>query len=71
MTTFSRHFAHWPPGVPQTLEVPRTSVYSNLTARAAQQRHLLESDSMKDWFQEMLFALCDEFGWRLEAWAVL
>ena len=36
MTSFSRHFAHWPPGVPQTLEVPRTSVYSNLASRAAQ-----------------------------------
>ena len=36
MTTFDRHFAHWPPGVPHTLEVPRTSVYSNLAARAAQ-----------------------------------
>ena len=36
MTTFSRHFAHWPPGVPHTLDVPRTSVYSNLAERAAQ-----------------------------------
>src|SRR5438067_4421583 len=33
---FTRHFAHWPPGVPHTLEVPRTSVYSNLAARAAE-----------------------------------
>jgi len=36
VSTFSRHFAHWPPGVPHTLEVPRTSVYSNLAARAAE-----------------------------------
>jgi fatty-acyl-CoA synthase len=36
VTAFSRHFAHWPPGVPHTLEVPRTSVYSNLAFRAAQ-----------------------------------
>ena len=36
MTTFSRHLAHWPPGVPHTLDVPRTSVYSNLAGRAAQ-----------------------------------
>ena len=36
MTTFDRHFAHWPPGVPHTLEVPRTSIYSNLAARAAE-----------------------------------
>ncbi|MBV9362232.1 MAG: long-chain fatty acid--CoA ligase [Betaproteobacteria bacterium] len=33
MTTFNRHFAHWPPGVPHTLDVPRTSVYSNLAAQ--------------------------------------
>ena len=34
--SFSRHFAHWPPGVPRTLEVPRANVYANLAARAAQ-----------------------------------
>jgi fatty-acyl-CoA synthase len=34
--TFSRHFAHWPPGVPHTLEVPRENVYNNLAARAAE-----------------------------------
>ena len=34
--TFSRHFAHWPPGVPHTLEVPRQSVYTNLAAQAAE-----------------------------------
>ena len=33
---FDRHFAHWPPGVPRTLEVPRESVYANLAARAAE-----------------------------------
>ena len=26
---------------------------------------------MKDWFQDKLFALASEFGWRLEAWAIL
>ena len=26
---------------------------------------------MKDWFQECLWALVDEFGWELEAWAIL
>ena len=26
---------------------------------------------MKDWFQEKLLVLADEFAWRLEAWAVL
>ena len=34
---FSRHFAHWPPGQPRTLELPKASVYSNLVASA--ERH--------------------------------
>jgi fatty-acyl-CoA synthase len=33
---FTRHFAHWPPGVPHTLEVPRESVYANLAKKAAE-----------------------------------
>ena len=33
---FDRHFAHWPPGVPRTLEVPRETVYANVAARAAE-----------------------------------
>ncbi len=33
--TFTRHFAHWPPGAPKTLEVSRDSVYSNLAASAS------------------------------------
>ena len=33
--TFSRHFPHWPPGIPQRLEVPAVSVYTNLAAGAA------------------------------------
>jgi fatty-acyl-CoA synthase len=32
---FSRHFAHWPPGQPRTIEVPRHTVYRNLEANAA------------------------------------
>jgi fatty-acyl-CoA synthase len=32
---FTRHFAHWPPGQPRTLEVPKVSVYANLAASAA------------------------------------
>jgi len=34
---FSRHFAHWPPGQPRTLELPKASVYANLVASA--ERH--------------------------------
>src|SRR6185503_172244 len=32
---FDRHFAHWPPGLPRTLEVPQESVYRNLEGVAA------------------------------------
>jgi len=32
---FTRHYAHWPPGLPKSVEVPRTSVYANLAAAAA------------------------------------
>src|SRR3954453_15489034 len=32
---FTRHFPHWPPGQPKTLELPRHTVYGNLEANAA------------------------------------
>jgi fatty-acyl-CoA synthase len=32
--TFSRHFAHWPPGQPRSLDLPPHSVYRNLEATA-------------------------------------
>src|SRR5262245_11744807 len=32
---FSRHFAHWPPGQPRTLQLPGHSVYGNLAESAA------------------------------------
>ncbi|HXZ52509.1 MAG TPA: long-chain fatty acid--CoA ligase [Burkholderiales bacterium] len=31
---FSRHFAHWPPGLPRTLRVPRTTIHYNLEVSA-------------------------------------
>jgi fatty-acyl-CoA synthase len=31
---FTRHFPHWPPGQPKTIELPRSTVYNNLEARA-------------------------------------
>ena len=31
---FSRHFAHWPPGQPRSLDLPKESVYANLVASA-------------------------------------
>jgi fatty-acyl-CoA synthase len=33
---FTRHFAHWPPGLPHELELRRASVYENLAERAAE-----------------------------------
>jgi len=32
---FDRHFAHWPPGQPKTIELPRETVYANLAASTA------------------------------------
>jgi fatty-acyl-CoA synthase len=34
--TFTLHHPHWPPGLPFTKEVPRTSVYANLASGAAE-----------------------------------
>jgi fatty-acyl-CoA synthase len=31
---FTRHFEHWPPGQPKSLELPRETVYANLVASA-------------------------------------
>jgi putative transposase len=42
-----------------------------VTARAANRRHLLSTPDRRDWFQDALLTLITEFGWRLEAWAVL
>jgi fatty-acyl-CoA synthase len=35
--TFTRHYPHWPPGMPHSFEVPRQSVYMNLASGAARQ----------------------------------
>ncbi len=34
MSFFDRHFAHWPPGVPKSLSIPRTSLHYNLEVSA-------------------------------------
>ena len=34
MSTFTRHFKHWPPGLPRTLAIPQTSLYYNLEVSA-------------------------------------
>ena len=31
---FTRHYPHWPPGVPKGLSLPRTSLYYNLEVSA-------------------------------------
>ncbi len=58
----------WPHAPPHRLA--EAGVYF-LTARTRNQQHLLASDAMKDWFQDKLLELAAEFGWQLEAWAVL
>lgn len=34
MAFFDQHFPHWPPGVPRTLSIPRTSLHYNLEVSA-------------------------------------
>ena len=58
----------WPHAPPHRLGA--TGVYM-VTARTAESAHRLPDDSMKDWFQQTLFAIAVEYGWKLEAWAVL
>ncbi|MGJ8641972.1 MAG: transposase [Luteolibacter sp.] len=58
----------WPHAPPHRLG--SAGVYF-LTARAAEERHLLAEDSMKDWFEEKLLQIGEENGWKMEAWAVL
>ena len=58
----------WPRAPPHRLEV--AGVYF-LTARTAEERHLLADDSMKDLFEEKLLHIAGENGWKMEAWAVL
>ena len=41
---FTRHFPHWPPGQPRSIEVPRRTVYGNLEAVAAREPQLAAID---------------------------
>jgi putative transposase len=59
---------HWPHAPPHRLRM--AGVYF-LTARCSEGHHLLADDDLKDWFQDTLFSLVNEFGWTLEAWAIL
>ena len=58
----------WPHAPPHCLA--QSGVYF-VTARTGDQKHLLAEDNMKDWFQAKLKELATEFGWKLEAWAIL
>jgi putative transposase len=58
----------WPHAPPHRLQ--SAGVFF-LTSRAHGGRHLLMEDDMKDWFQDRLFSLAVDYGWRLEAWAIL
>ena len=58
----------WPHAPPHRLA--QSGVYF-LTARTQYQKPLLAEDSMKDWFQVKLKELAEEYGWKLEAWAIL
>ncbi len=63
--TGSRDWPHAPPH-----RLGGAGVYF-VTARARDQRHILADDTMKSWFQKLLFVVVDEFGWKLEVWAIL
>jgi len=58
----------WPHAPPHRLG--SAGVYF-VTARTSGQVDLLADDAMKDWFQELLFSLVAQFGWEIEAWAIL
>ena len=58
----------WPHAPPHRLA--DAGVYF-VTARAAEQRFLLATPELRDWFQELFFAVLEAHGWQLEAWAIL
>ena len=58
----------WPHAPPHRLA--ESGVYF-LTSRTRDGKHLLAEDEMKDWFQAKLKELAKEYGWKLEAWAIL
>jgi putative transposase len=58
----------WPHAPPHRLKLGGVFF---VTARTANRRHLLDTPSRRDWFQETLLSLISEFGWRSEAWAIL
>ena len=58
----------WPHAPPHRLA--ETGVYM-VTSRARQGKSLFFTPQRRDWFQDLLLNLANEFDWKLEAWAVL
>jgi len=64
----SQGWRDWPHAPPHR---PTESGVYFVTARTTGGWPLLDSDSMKDFFVELLQELAVDFDWRLEAWCVL
>jgi fatty-acyl-CoA synthase len=62
---FTRHYVHWPPGVPKTLSVPRTSIYFNLevSARRYPEKPALHYYGTDVTYAELLRSTQDLAGW--------
>ena len=58
----------WPHAPPHRLAA--AGVYF-VTARARDGKHLLDTPEKRDGFQATLFMLAAQYGWTLEAWAIL
>ena len=58
----------WPHAPPHRLAT--AGVYF-VTSRAMNEKHLLHTPERRGWMQTTLLKLAKEFGWTLEAWAVL
>ena len=59
---------HWPHAPPHRLG--ESGVYF-LTARTSGRAHLLNTPERRDWFEQLMFGILAEKGWKLEAWAIL
>jgi len=43
----------------------------HLAAEPPRKQHFLDTDAKLDLVRDTLFAVADEFGWQLQAWAIL
>ena len=69
---FDRHFAHWPPGQPRTLELPRETVYANLAASAAKhpERAALDYYGRRMSYRELKHEVDALAGFLQRRWSV-